>query len=411
MAWQDRIQQAAYTPPGGARLLFQFEDVAREVELRGTAYDFVDTQGSYVQGTGASGRTFPLRIYLSGPDYDQAAETFFEALRGQGTGVLEHPAYGTVNVVPMGRIRQRDDLKSAAGQAVFEVVFWETLADLYPAGAADAGAAVLSAVEQFNTIAAQDFADAIDTDSQIEVVTLQGRVETVVAQIRAVTEPVAAATSEVAEQALDTFDSINRSLGLLASDPATIAAQIIAVTQIPARAAGQFSAKLSAYRSIADGLFGVTRTASNDSREANAFRSDDLAASSALTGAILGAVGTEFRTQPDAIDAALAVLTLSDDLNAWREQNFTALGLTDTGASYQQWQEAAALTAGFLIDISFSLAQERTIVLDRPRTFLDLCGQLYGNVDESLDFFINSNNLSGDEYIELPIGRELVYYV
>ncbi len=411
MAWQDRIQQAAYTAPGHPRLLFQFEDVAREVELRGTAYDFVGVRGSYIQGTGTSGRTFPLRIFISGPDYDQAAEAFFEAIRAQGVAVLEHPAYGTVNVVPMGRIRQRDDLKSAAGQAVFEVVFWETLADLYPSGAADAGAAVLAAVEEFNTTAADDFAAAIDTGSQIEVVTLQARVEAVVQQIRLATGPVAAASTQIAEQALDTFDSINRSLGLLASDPATLAAQIIAVTQVPARASGQFSAKLSAYRVIADALFGTVRTPGSDSREANAFASDDLAASGALTGAILGAVNTEFATQPDAIEAAIAVLDLSDDLNAWREQNFTALGLTDTGASYQQWQEAAALTAGFLIDISFSLAQERTVVLDRPRTFFDLCGQLYGNVDESLDFFINSNNLSGDELIELPIGREVVYYV
>ena len=79
--------------------------------------------------------------------------------------------------------------------------------------------------------------------------------------------------------------------------------------------------------------------------------------------------------------------------------------------AYQQLQEAAALTAGFLVFISFSLKQERRLVLDRARTVIDLAAELYGSVDDPLDFFIASNRLSGSEILELPIGREVVYYV
>ena len=32
-------------------------------------------------------------------------------------------------------------------------------------------------------------------------------------------------------------------------------------------------------------------------------------------------------------------------------------------------------------------------------------------IDENLDFLINSNNLTGSEILELPRGREVVYYV
>jgi len=61
--------------------------------------------------------------------------------------------------------------------------------------------------------------------------------------------------------------------------------------------------------------------------------------------------------------------------------------------------------------LSFSLKQERSIVLDRARTIVDISAELYGEVDAQLDFLINSNNLSGSEILEVPKGREIVYYV
>ena len=87
------------------------------------------------------------------------------------------------------------------------------------------------------------------------------------------------------------------------------------------------------------------------------------------------------------------------------------MGLIDTGEAYQQLQDAVALTLGFLVQISFDLKQERTIIIDRPRTIVDLCYELYGSIDDQLDFFIMSNDLTGDEILELPQGREVRYYV
>jgi hypothetical protein len=69
-----------------------------------------------------------------------------------------------------------------------------------------------------------------------------------------------------------------------------------------------------------------------------------------------------------------------------------------------------ALTAGHLVETSFTLLQERRIVLDRERTIIDLAAELYGSVDDRLDLLINSNDLTGSEILELPRGRTIVYY-
>ena len=87
------------------------------------------------------------------------------------------------------------------------------------------------------------------------------------------------------------------------------------------------------------------------------------------------------------------------------------MSITDTGEIYQPLQDAVALSAGFLVQLSFTLVQERRFILQRSRTIIDLVGELYGTVDDQLDFFLNTNDLSGDDIIELPAGREVVYYV
>ena len=70
-----------------------------------------------------------------------------------------------------------------------------------------------------------------------------------------------------------------------------------------------------------------------------------------------------------------------------------------------------ALAAATLIELSFTLLRERTIVVDHDRTILDIAYELYGSIDDKLDLLIDSNNLSLEEIIELPRGRKIVYYV
>jgi len=82
----------------------------------------------------------------------------------------------------------------------------------------------------------------------------------------------------------------------------------------------------------------------------------------------------------------------------------------DTGAGYQALQSAAALVSGYLVETSFSLATERNIVMTEPRTIIDLAAEIYGAVDERLDFLINTNSLTGSEILELPRGRVIRYY-
>ena len=144
---------------------------------------------------------------------------------------------------------------------------------------------------------------------------------------------------------------------------------------------------------------------------ANEFYTRDIYASTYISGEVLSVVNNQFATRTEAISAAEFILNEMDALTVWRDANIQLLDIIDTGEAYQQLQESVAITAGFLVEISFTLKQERSIVLDRARTIIDLSAEIYGSIDDQLDFLIESNNLSGSEILELPKGREIVFYI
>lgn len=404
MSWQDRLQGAAYTSPSGQRIPFDYEDVGHTVDKKTTGFTFPDADGTYVQDNGRTGRQFPLRVFFWGNDYDLAAAAFVEILLERGAGTLEHPIYGTHTVIPFGSITRRDDLKTAANQAVIEVTFWETIGVAYPTGQIDPGAAVLSAVQRYNDAVAQATADGLSTGTASERASLRSRYTSRLESARAALTRVADAQADVSRQ----FDSVYRSISLgietLVGDPLTLAFQTTVLLDAPARARAAISDRLAAYRALADSIFSGRGASVND------LRVDDLYGSTAVTGSVVSVVNNQFSTKTEALSAATEILSQLDSATVWRDAEFARIGVVDTGEPYQQLQDAVALAAGFLVEISFSLKQERRIVLDRARTIVDLCAELYGTIDSQLDFLINSNQLTGSEILELPRGREIVYY-
>jgi prophage DNA circulation protein len=414
MAWQDRIQEAAYSSASGTRATFDYEDVSTSIEKKTRAFNFPDADGTYIQELGKTGRRYPLRIFFWGDDYDTEADAFEELLLERGVGKLEHPKYGTVDVVPFGEIGRRDDLKTAANQAIIEVTFWATIGIVYPASQTDPSSDVVSAIGEYNEATASEFENLTDLDSASERASLKGTYNALLGGAKSGLQAIADTQEDVQKQFNAIDSSINNAIDILIRDPLTLAFQTVQLIQSPARAITDIQARLSAYGDLASAIFsgdGSIFSTGYDSTNSNDFHTNDLYASTYITGMMLSVVNNEFETKTDALSSAEFILDQFASVVDWRDENFESLGEIDTGASYQQLQEAVALAAGFLVEISFTLKQERTLTLDRDRSIIELVAELYGGIDEFLDFFISSNNLSGSEIIELPRGRKIVYYI
>ena len=422
MPWEDRLREAAYTSPSGVRHVFQYESVARETDKRTTAFEFPGVDESYVQDNGHGSRRYPLTCFFWGDDHDIEATAFEAGLLEAGVGRLEHPFYGTFDVVPFGTISRRDDLARSANQSVVQVTFWTTTGAVYPRLSIDAQQEILASLAALDQSVAAQFEDSADLSSTITQVNALAAFRSHIQAVETHLAEIAAVTSDINRAYRDAQSALNFGLDVLVGQPLQLALQVANLVTLPARAAAGILARLDAYEDLASDIFssaagsptvaleGGTALPRRLVRVANDFFASDIFAVEAVAGAIRSTVETDFDSRPAAIAAADRVLTLFDDVVEWREAGFDATLEVDTGAAYQALHEAASLTAGYLIEVSFSLVPERSIVLDRPRTIIDLAAELYGSVDDRLDLLIQSNELSGSEILEVPAGRTIVYY-
>lgn len=425
MTWIDRLKPAAWRSPNGNRVEFQFEDVARTVEKNTAGYTFPDAEGTLVQDLGRAGRRYPLRVFFSGPDYDLQADAFEAVLLEQGVGVLEHPRYGSVDCVPFGEITQRDDLKTRANQAVIEVTFWATIGTAYPTAQTDAVQEPAAALDAFRAAQAQEFEDATRLDTQSEIVALRNTWNGWLDSVSETLEPVAQTVQTVEDEFNAINDSINRGLDVLIGEPLTLAFQTMLLIGAPARATNLISDRLDAYTDLAASIIEPI-TPTRGAQAANDLQAGIVFARAAVAGSVAATMSSAtdaraeggYDTQPQAIAAAEALLEQMDVVTAWSDEQVDALDGTsltgrpvvDRGQAYAALYEAVSLAAGELVRLAFNLRKERRVVLTRPRSVIDVCAEYYGAVDEQLDFFINTNSLTGSEILELPRGKTVLIY-
>lgn len=429
-SWQDRLREGAYTSPGGTRITYAFEDVRRLSRKRTTAFEFPGVDGAYIQDNGFGARRYPLRCFFTGREHDLIATLFEASLLERGIGKLEHPLYGTFDVVPFGEITRRDDLVSAANQSVIEVMFFTTIGAIFPSAGKNPTNEILEALSGFSLIAAQQFDKSMNLTGALEQAASKATIRDFLLSVSSSLDEVSTATLEVTRAFRAIQRDINLGIDVLIGQPLQIAQQISNMITLPARAAAGIQSRLDAYNELAQSIFGSdagdpatallpgTANQSLTTRVANDFHTSDLHATSAVAGAVLSTVENTFETKPDAIEAAEALQAQMNALIVWREAGYTAMEdipalgnyQVDTGESYQSLFATVQLAVGFLIEISFSLIPERRIVLDRQRTIIDLAAELYGSVDDRLDFLINTNNLTGSEILELQPKRVIKYY-
>mgnify|MGYP003119996009 CR=1 FL=1 len=405
MSWEDRLREAAYTTPSGTRLTFKYEQVSEAFDKKASAYEFADADGTFVQDLGRTGRRYPLRVILWGADYDIEAAGWMAALAERGQGVLEHPTYGRIDVVPVGTVRRRDDLVRQANQAIIEVEFFETIGLVYPTTADDAVSQVNSLVEAAGAAQAAQLEESGVLDTAVGQADFLSQYNAALDQVESALGVVTEAVASVQREFDAIQESINRGIDVIIKAPLTLAAQTQQLINTPARILGQVSGRLDAYGNLFQGFIGA------DAEKETQLANLDMQSSGVTTATALALVNTTYSKRPDAIEAADALLVAGDQLAEWRDTNYAALGVIDTGGSWQATQELIATTAGALVQLSFGLAQERRVVLGSARSIVDLTFELYGTTDSKLDDLINDNDLSGDEIIELPQGREILYYV
>jgi len=405
--WQKRLKQGAYTGPEGERIVFQFVDLQRTIQKRTTTFEFNGIDGKFVQDNGHDEGVYPLMCYFTGDDHDRIATAFEGLLTERGRGKLEHPMYGTIDVVPTGTIERQNLMVSAANQTTIMVTFSSTLADIYQQFATVPKSKITQTNEGFDIAAAAQFESDVDLSDPVSQAKMASDVLQVLQDsaqtIRNISNGIASAQRDYDNQAR----KITQSIDTLVTAPANLASQIIELIKSPARTIADIESKLAGYE-----FFSRDRENQlSDVKDNNAVALNNLVFLSATNASVVSANSQDFVNRPDALETALNVNRISDSNSAILDALFVDTGFIDTGGMYQASQKAVSQIIGKLVSDSFDLLVERIVYLQRDRNMVDVCSQFYGEVtDQALQRFIDTNRIGGEEMYILKRGRKISYY-
>jgi prophage DNA circulation protein len=124
MSYIDRIERLTYQSPKRKTFDLEFDDLARNIQRKTAINEFPYQNIANVQDLGMGNLKIPIRCYISGNDYDLEADRFFKALNEQGSGILDHPRWGSIDVIPIN-ITQSESFIDGLGRAIFEIEFVE----------------------------------------------------------------------------------------------------------------------------------------------------------------------------------------------------------------------------------------------------------------------------------------------
>lgn len=411
MSWNDRIQVAAYTAPSGNRFEFLYENVSVEVDKKTAAFIFPEKDGAYIQDLGRAGRRFPFTLFFSGENYDTLSDEFLLALEEKGAGKLEHPKYGDRIVVPTGTITRRDDLTTAGNQAAFSVSFSETIEEItFPTSAAVASDEIIESANEFQENTATESAEALTVDNANEGAALQNVAGDSVGFIEGSLNSLKEKTAAI-NAAFDTVKSAyEENVKNVLEDAAGVLEQAILLTRIPGQIETFINDQFNSYTSMIDNLIATAGISDGSNNPKNEYIYKNVMAGAALTALCEGSLNSIIDSRVQAVEASEAILDLYDNITAWQDENITALGLIDTGASFSDLSSIMSQTALFLVNESFSLPNERREILQNDRNVIEYLASVGLDVETDLDEFIQVNKLTADEIEILPAGFEVLYY-
>lgn len=411
MPWEQRLAEAAYTGVDGVRHEFEFVDVQRSVDRRVKAFKSPGLDGAFMQDNGNDALVLPMVLFISGADYDLAADALFDSLIARGGfGILEHPRYGRRVVIAGGTVKQDDKLVTQTNQAAITVTFFETLEEIYPTEQIDSSNEALKVADLTAATQAEDFETTVEAADTVTVEIIKERLRVSLPKVSDALRGLSEQVAEAESAFNDIYDSISLGLNQFILTPLALAFQVHNLFRTVVNTGELLSDRLDGYSNLLDSLIGndadasvTTSVGSNTSGN----ESSVLFARSAVISSIVATTAGGVDTRQDAIRQAQKLGEMHDLVVSWSETN----NVQGNGTAARQLLTAVSHAQVTLLRAGSLLPVELSFFLERPRNPIELLRELYNrdDVDDVLNQFITDNGLGGDTIMLIPAGTTVVY--
>lgn len=422
MTWQDRTQGSiVLTSPGGSVFQALWSGNTRGFEKKLGLFEYPKVRGTGIQDLDNAGTRYPLTIFFEGADNDLEGSRFFETAKEQGRWLVVHPVKGELSL-QLSTINERIDPVESGNITTFETEWIEpldpdVLTALTTPQVADQ---IRSQSDTVNAVAAEQFVENVVQDTVAETTAVESAANSVVDiavdKLKTLYENVPTLNSQI----LAIVQGIQNTITQTTIDTLSLAGQIQNLIELPVLATNDVVARLTIYGDMILDVIGLSPDGTNP-EDKNAVAVQELAATATLvalaqaasTGILAtrnqaiesaGVVSDNFTSITDALDATQAAF-LSHDID---------LQYFSQSDSFSDVSIITAQAVSYLLIASFDLRIEKRFTLERPTNPASITIDEYGTLgpnDDNLALFLESNELSGDDILILPAGREVVVYV
>ena len=225
-------------------------------------------------------------------------------------------------------------------------------------------------------------------------------------------------TANGIENNVSSFEKkVNNILDVFITDPLFAFMEIQDLLKLPAKVLTNMSNKINGYMDFVEVIL------NNDVKTYSEKAMNNFLLSSVASAVSLSTVTGNYLDRNEALYVSLKLLEIKDKilegytkLEGTIEANITETYKKDVSYSVNpeiinSLNNIITANIDYLEETIFRLPSQCVKVLDRERNFIELCYEIYGDVDEeTLSKFLSDNKLVGYDIYLLPKGGEIVYY-
>ena len=419
MSYLDRLRPASFIAPDGVEFFFLIDSLERSGGKKGATQEILDSGESISQDQGNQTETFTAPIYFPGPDYDLDADPFYKALGQQysqsNPGILKHPRWGDINVFPF-TWSQSEQLIDGSQISRIAVTFREVFPQIFPTTDDRSLDAALLNLDETEVVS-EELSKGINVDTVQAQTNIGGKIQDAVGIITDSIRDITKLAADVQDQ----FDAIQSTINTLLDDVGGSIVEIIATTQrlirTPGRIITQTQDKINGYKSMVADLCGSFNDESETSpvNKRNNVLMMQLIGGFAVGATAEAAAFTDFSIRSEAIDAIESINESADVFDDLFTQARTSGNVSEEFSGDYNFFNLILDTQKrineILLNRAFDLKAEKRFILKNNSDAVSLVYEHYKTVDSDvMEFFILTNRLINDEFIEIPAGREIVVY-
>ena len=435
MSYIDRIERLTYQSPKRKTFDLEFDDLARNIQRKTAINEFPYQNKANVQDLGMGNLKIPIRCYISGNDYDLEADRFFKALNEQGYGTLDHPRWGSIDVIPIN-ITQSESFIDGLGRAIFEIEFIEYYPD-----ANDFPEKVYALIKElfgyitgiidfvFQLI---DSIITIETDLRRVGRTAKRIVGSAISETRRIETRLKGVSERWKEDTKNNFvesnanplakfsvdgrskqDEFNKNLRVfqeyIEDNPDIVISEAVKqlnnLARLPQGNNIPVSQTIASYNTIIDFIDSKFTDPNMNNFEANINGYNAIAFTLALSEKLINA---NYVTRNDSIQAIDVLQERREKLKLIYDKVVQKNGNLDYDILLQTYN-AISNSQRQILNQSLQLPTEKSIVLEKDTTPIEFVYSLTNDIDR-LDELMSYNNLQGKNILVIPKGTSVRYY-